>query len=86
MEKKSTSEAMKTLSKILDMRNKADLLLATREDLLKCKIRDSDISEHTINQVYAQAAILSGLEPRNAYEDLMREMNNVIHFDTGVEE
>jgi hypothetical protein len=77
---------MKTLTKILDMRNKADLLLATREDLLKCKIRDSDISEHTINQVYAQAALYAGLEPRNAFDDLMREMSSVIHFDTGVEE
>jgi hypothetical protein len=68
------------------MRNKSELLLATREDLLKCKIRNSDVSEHTINQVYAQAAICTGLEPRNAYDDLMREMNQVIRFDTGVEE
>jgi hypothetical protein len=84
MEKKT--DEIKTLCKTLDMRTKADLLLATREDLLKCKIRSSDISDHTIAQVYAQAAISAGLEPRNAFEDLMREVNNVIHFDTGVEE
>jgi hypothetical protein len=84
MEKKT--DEMKTFAKTLDMRTKADLLLASREDLLKCKIRSSDISEHFIAQVYAQAALSSGLEPHNAYEDLMREMNNVVHFDTGVEE
>jgi hypothetical protein len=43
------AEEIKKLAKVLDMRNQGDMLLATREDLLKCKIRDSDISEHTIN-------------------------------------
>ena len=86
MEKKAKHDEVKTLAKALDMRNKAELLLATREDLLKCKIRDSDISDHTINQVYASTAIHSGLEPRSAFEDLMREMNNIVHFTTGVEE
>ena len=49
-------------------------------------MRDTDISDHTINQVYAQAALNYNLAPRNAFEDLMREMNGVLHFTTGVEE
>jgi len=44
---------MASLVKILDMSSQADMLLATREDLLKCRIRDSDISVHAINEVYA---------------------------------
>lgn len=62
------------------------MLLATKEDLQKCKIKDPDITEHTIASVYAQAAILKGIEPRNCYEELIAELNNVKHFNTGVDE
>lgn len=68
------------------MRNSAELLLATKEDLQKAKIKDTDITDHAVNQVYASAAMVAGIEPRNAFEDLMREMNGVRHFNTGVEE
>ena len=84
--KNQSTVQMEVLVKTLDMNNQADLLLACREDLLKCKIRDTDISDHTINQVYAQAALNYGLQPKNVFEDLMREMNGVLHFNTGVEE
>lgn len=68
------------------MKNQADMLLATREDLEKTKTKDHDVSDHTINQIYAKAALLSGIEPRNAFEELMREMKGIYHFKTGVEE
>ena len=84
--KKSTADEMQELVKVLDMQNASDLLLATKEDLAKCKIKDTDISEHAINQVYTRAAHLQGIEPVNAFELLTREMNAVKHFNTGVEE
>ena len=42
--------------RMLDMNNQADMLLATQQELRKCNFRDNDISVHTINQVYANAA------------------------------
>ena len=68
------------------MQSMADLLLASKEDLAKCKIKDTDISEHAINQVYTRAAHLHGVECISAYELLTKEMNAVKHFNTGVEE
>lgn len=68
---------MSDLVRTLDMNSQADMLLATREDILKCKIRDSDISDHTINQVYEQAARNYGIMPQNAFHLLMHEMNRV---------
>lgn len=62
------------------------MLLATREELQKCNFRDNTISEHYINQVYAQAALIQGLGPRDAYEHLTRELDGVQQFKTGVEE
>ena len=77
---------MDKLVRMLDMNNKADMLLATPQELLKCNFRDNDISTHTINKVYADAAALNGLEPRNAYEILTKELDGVTRFTTGVEE
>lgn len=62
------------------------MLLAPREELEKCKTKDHDVTDHTINQIYAKAALKAGIEPRNAYDELLREMNGVSHFKTGVEE
>ena len=59
------------------MKNQVEMLLASREDLEKCKTKDPNITDHTISQVYASAAIKAGIEPRNAYEELIREMNGV---------
>lgn len=61
-------------------------MLATPQELLKSNFRDADISVHTINQVYAQAAESYGLHPRTAYDMLERESNGVTIFNTGVEE
>lgn len=79
---------MDTLVQMLDMNNQADMLLATREDLQKSRFRSrsNDISVNAINHVYAQAALNYGLQPRNAYEMLTREMDGVMRFVTGVEE
>jgi len=77
---------MQQLVKTLDMQNVADLLIASKEDLAKCKIKDNDISEHAINQVYTRVAHLHGVEPTNAFELLTRELNSVKHFNTGVED
>ena len=52
----------------LDMKNEAEMLLATREDLEKTKTKVHDISEHTINTIYADAALQVGIKPRNAFE------------------
>lgn len=40
---------MEKLVKLLDMKSSSDMLLATREDLEKCKTKDHDVSDHTIN-------------------------------------
>jgi len=64
----------------LDMKNSAEMLLATREDLEKCKTKLNDISEHTINMIYAESAEKFGIKPRNAFEQLVREMKNIEHF------
>ncbi len=77
---------MEKLQKTLDMKSISDMLLATREDLEKCKTKDHDLSDHTINSTYAQAALVKGIEPINAYQQLIMEANNVIHFNTGNEE
>lgn len=77
---------MEKLCQSLDMKNVSEMLLATREDLEKCKTKDHDISDHSINKVYAQAAINMGIEPIDAYEQFMREIDNIVHFSTGNEE
>ena len=61
----------------LDMKNEAELLLASREDLEKCKTKVHDISDHTINMIYADCAEKQGIKPRNAFELLVKEMKNV---------
>ena len=70
----------------LDMKNEAEMLLATREDLEKTKTKVHDISEHTINMIYADAAHQVGIKPRNAFEQLAQEMKNIVHFRTGDDE
>lgn len=74
------------LQQSLDMKNLSEMLLATREELEKCKTKDHDISEHSINKIYAQTAINMGIMPMNAYELFMREMDGTVHFSTGNEE
>lgn len=59
---------MEELMKILGVSSISEMLLATTEDLEKCKSKDSDVSDHTINSVYARAAIEKGIRPMNAYE------------------
>lgn len=59
---------MDRLQKILDMKSLSDMLLATREDLEKCKTKDHDLSDHTINSTYAKAALEKGIKPIDAYE------------------
>ncbi len=68
------------------MKNFSEMLLATREDLEKCKTKDRDISDHSINKIYAQAAIEVGIEPRDGFQELMRELDQITHFNTGNEE
>jgi len=48
---------MEKLYESLDMKNFSEMLLATREDLEKCKTKDHDISDHAINKIFAKAAI-----------------------------
>ena len=79
-------QTMKDLVRTLDMNNQADMLLATREDIQKCKIRDNDISDNTIHQVYTQASMNYGIQPQNGFQLLMHEKSRVQHFKTGVEE
>lgn len=70
----------------LDMKHASDMLVASREDLEKCKLKVADISDHTINLIYAQTAAEMGIKPRNAFEQLVREMKSVVHFQTGDDE
>ena len=70
----------------LDMRTQADLLLATREDLEKCKLKVSDITDLAIDKLYAEAASHVGIQPRDAFSQLVLEMKNIIHFQTGDDE
>ena len=44
---------MEKLLESLDMKNISEFLLASREDLEKCKTKDRDISDHAINTIYA---------------------------------
>ena len=46
---------------MLGMNNQAEMLMATPQELQKSHFRDNDISQYTINQVYAQAAEIRGL-------------------------
>lgn len=80
------NKAMDKLYESLDMKNFSEMLLATREDLEKCKTKDHDISDHSINQIYAKAAVQMGIEPVDAYQELMRELDGIVHFSTGNEE
>jgi len=68
------------------MKSFSDMLLATREDLEKCKTKDHDLSDHTINSTYANAALERGIRPVLAYNLLKTENNNCAHFSTGNEE
>ena len=77
---------MEKLYESLDMKSVSELLLATREDLEKCKTKDHDVSDHSINKIYARAAILQGIEPKDAFQELMRELDGITHFNTGNEE
>lgn len=52
----------------LDLKNEAELLLASREDLEKCKTKVHDISDHSINMIYADCALKAGVKPRNGFE------------------
>ena len=70
----------------LDMKNEAEMLLATREDLEKCKTKVNDISDHTINMIYAESAEKLGIKPKNAFDLLIKEMKNIEHFQTGDDE
>lgn len=49
------------------------MLLAPKEELEKCKTKDHNITDHTINQVYVSAAYAAGIQPRSAFDELMRE-------------
>ena len=77
---------MEKLVKTLDFQNQADLLCASREDLQKVKIKDQDITEHTIQSVYARAATLMGVDSKDCFEHLVRELDGIKHFKTGVDE
>jgi hypothetical protein len=58
---------MDKLFESLDMKNFSEMLLASREDLEKCKTKDHDISDHAINKIYARAAVQCGIEPKDAF-------------------
>merc|ERR1711959_219440 len=77
---------MNDFAQVLDMKTQADLLLATREDLEKCKLKVQDITDLAIDKLYAEAAASIGVRPKNAFELLVREMKNVVHFQTGDDE
>jgi hypothetical protein len=68
---------MEKLVQMLGMKNISEMLLAPREELEKCKMKDHDVTDHTINQIYAKTCVKAGIEPRNAFEELMREMNGI---------
>ena len=59
------------------MKNYVEMLLASREELEKCKTKDANITDHTINQIYTMAALKAGIQHKNAYEELMLEVNGV---------
>ena len=59
---------MEKCMKILDMKNIAEMLLASKEELEKCKTKDMDLSDYTINSTYAKAALEVGVRPVDAYE------------------
>lgn len=58
---------MEMLQRTLDMNSFSDMLLATREDLEKSRSKNPELSESTFTHIYAQASLLKGIEPINAY-------------------
>jgi len=77
---------LEDLVRQLDFKNKAEMLLASREELEKCKTKNTDISEQSINQIYAQAAILQGVAPKTAYDEVVAQIASVKYFKTGNQE
>ena len=55
---------------MLDMKNKSEMLMASREELEKCKTKNTEITDYSINQVYAEAAHINGIQPIDSYEAL----------------
>lgn len=49
-------ETKANLLQMLDMKNHVELLMATREDLEKCKTKNHNTTDQTINEIYAKMA------------------------------
>jgi predicted ATP-dependent serine protease len=81
-----SSADVNEILKKLDMKSKAELLLAAREDLEKCKTKNSSISDHSLNTIYSNLAQSEGFVPVHSYDVLISEMNKIKHFRTGMEE
>lgn len=81
----SLAEKRNEIMKRLDMKSKAQLLLATREDLEKCKTKNSELSDHTINELYEQYAESLGFTFENWWDEAINNISNVKKFRTGEE-
>jgi len=77
----STAEILKKL----DFKSKAQFLTATREDLEKCKTKNHDVSDHTINELYAQYAQNVGFKIENWWEEVLSGIEKIKKFNTGID-
>lgn len=69
----------------LDFKSKAQMLMATREDLEKCKTKNPELSDHAINELYAKFAENMGFAPENCWEEVLSGLENIKKYKTGID-
>lgn len=78
-------ESNTEIMKKLDFKTKAQLLTATRDELEKCKTKNPEISDHSINQLYAQYAENMGFKIDNCWEEVLSGIEHIKKFRTGID-
>ena len=78
-------ESETEILQILDMKSKAQLLMATREDLEKCKSKNSELSDYRINELYSKYAESIGFKIQNWWDEVISGIDNIKKFRTGID-
>ena len=82
---KVDKEAQKKIFKALDFNSKAKLLMATREDLDKCKSKNTDLSDFVINDLYGEYAESIGFKMENCWNEVLQGIDKIKRYNTGIE-
>ena len=78
-------ESETEILQVLDMKSKAQLLMATREDLEKCKSKNSELSDAKINELYSKYAESIGFSIQNWWEEVISGIENIKKYRTGID-